>query len=125
MFKDFLIVGIGSFLGGGLRFVVSRLLPLAEGFPLGTFAVNIIGCFLIGLLYGLKWDGGWMSPSTRLLLTTGFCGGFTTFSSFINECDTLVKGGNLLMPAIYLLASFVVGFLALQLGNWLSQSFIK
>lgn len=125
MFRDFLIVGIGSFLGGGLRFVVSRLLPLAEGFPLGTFAVNIIGCFLIGLLYGLKWDGGWMSPSTRLLLTTGFCGGFTTYSSFINECDTLVKGGNLLMPAIYLLASFVVGFLALQLGNWLSQSFIK
>ena len=125
MFKDFLIVGIGSFLGGGLRFVVSRLLPVAEGFPLGTFAVNIIGCFLIGLLYGLKWDGGWMSPSTRLLLSTGFCGGFTTFSSFINECDTLVKGGNLLMPAIYLLASLVVGFLALQLGNWLSQSFIK
>ena len=125
MFRDFLIVGIGSFLGGGLRFVVSRLLPLAEGFPLGTFAVNIVGCFLIGLLYGLKWDGGWMSPSTRLLLTTGFCGGFTTFSSFINECDTLVKGGNLLMPVIYLLASLVVGFIALQLGNWLSQSFIK
>jgi CrcB protein len=125
MFKDFLIVGLGSFLGGGLRYVVSRLLPVAAGFPLGTFAVNIIGCFLIGLLYAMKWDGGWMSPTTRLLLTTGFCGGFTTFSTFINECGMLVKDGNMLMPALYLLASLAVGFLALMLGIWVSQALIK
>lgn len=125
MFKDFLIVGLGSFLGGGLRYVISRLLPVAAGFPLGTFAVNVVGCFLIGLLYGLKWDGGWMSPSTRLLLTAGFCGGFTTFSTFINECGVLVKDGNMLMPALYVLASLVVGFIALLLGNWLSQAIVK
>lgn len=125
MFKDFLIVGLGSFLGGGLRYVVSRLLPVAAGFPLGTFAVNIIGCFLIGLLYAMKWDGGWMSPTTRLLLTTGFCGGFTTFSTFINECGMLVKDGNMLVPALYLLASLAVGFLALMLGIWVSQALIK
>jgi CrcB protein len=125
MFKDFLIVGLGSFLGGGLRYIVSRLLPVAAGFPLGTFTVNVVGCFLIGLLYGLKWDGGWMSPNTRLLLTAGFCGGFTTFSTFINECGTLVKDGNMLMPALYLLASLAVGFIALLLGNWLSQAIIK
>ena len=124
MFKDFLIVGLGSFLGGGLRYVVSRLLPVAAGFPLGTFAVNIIGCFLIGLLYAMKWDGGWMSPTTRLLLTTGFCGGFTTFSTFINECGMLVKDGNMLVPALYLLASLAVGFLALMLGIWVSQALI-
>ncbi len=125
MFKDFMIVGLGSFLGGGLRYVVSRLLPVAAGFPLGTFTVNVVGCFLIGLLYGLKWDGGWMSPTTRLLLTTGFCGGFTTFSTFINECGTLAKDGNMLMPAMYLLASLAVGFIALLLGNWLSQTVMK
>lgn len=125
MFKDFLIVSLGSFLGGGLRYVVSRLLPVAAGFPLGTFTVNIIGCFLIGLLYAMKWDGGWMSPTTRLLLTTGFCGGFTTFSTFINECGMLVKDGNMLMPALYIIASLTVGFLALMLGIWASQALIK
>ena len=124
MFKDFLIVGLGSFFGGGLRYVVSRLLPMAA-FPLGTFTVNVMGCFLIGLLYGLKWDDGWMSPSTRLLLTAGFCGGFTTFSTFINECGTLVKDGNIFMPALYVLASLAVGFIALLLGNWVSQVIIK
>ena len=125
MIREFLIVGAGSFIGGGLRYVVSRLLPVAAGLPLGTLAVNVVGCFLIGLLYGLKWDGGLMSPTTRLLLTTGFCGGFTTFSTFINETGTLIKDGNLLTPALYLLLSLVVGFIALLLGDWLAQVISK
>ena len=52
MFKDFMIVGLSSFLGGGMCYLIARLLPMAEGFPLGTFTVNIVGCFLLGLLSG-------------------------------------------------------------------------
>lgn len=125
MFKEFLIVGAGSFFGGGLRYVVSKLLPVAAGLPLGTMTANVVGCFLIGLLYGLKWDGGLMTPATRLLLTTGFCGGFTTFSTFINETGVLVKDGNMLTPALYIILSLVVGFIALLLGNWLAQVITK
>ena len=87
MLRDFFLVGMGSFLGGGSRFIVSKVIqawaPLS--FPLGTFAVNILGCLIIGFLSGLHWPGGWMSPSMKLVLTTGFCGGFTTFSTFMNE----------------------------------------
>lgn len=124
MFKDFLIVGTGSFLGGGLRYVIGRLLPMSA-FPLGTFTVNVLGCFLIGFLAGIKWDCGWMTPSMRLLLAVGFCGGFTTFSTYINECVTLVKNGSVLMPAFYLFVSLAVGIIALLAGQWLSQTVFK
>jgi len=119
MLKDFLLVGAGSFLGGGLRFLVAKMLQTAGDFPLGTFAVNVVGCFLIGFLYGLKWDGEWLSPSARLMLTTGFCGGFTTFSTFMNECDGLRD--NVSMLSFYLFASLALGFVALLLGRCASR----
>lgn len=123
MFKEFLIVGTGSFLGGGLRYIVSRLCTawLALTFPVGTFAVNIIGCFLIGILSGLHWTQDMMNDTTKLLLITGFCGGFTTFSSFMNENVTLVKDSNISMMAIYTIASIVMGFLCVILGNYISK----
>ncbi|WP_306302531.1 fluoride efflux transporter CrcB [Prevotella corporis] len=98
MLKGFLLVGIGSFLGGGLRFLVSRMTAewVATPFPLATFAVNIIGCLVIGYVSGLPL-GGWLSADTRLILTTGFCGGFTTFSTFMNENTSLMKNGDFTM----------------------------
>ena len=74
--KEVLIVSIGSFFGGGMRYWVSKLVQSCTviAFPFGTMAVNVAGCLIIGFLSGLNWrEGGWMSPSAKLLLTTGFC----------------------------------------------------
>jgi len=126
MFKEFLIVGAGSFMGGGLRYVVGRLCTMWMAwlaFPLGTFLVNVLGCLLIGILSGLQWTQGIMNDTTKLLLITGFCGGFTTFSTFMNENTALLKDGNITMVALYTLASLVVGFLCVILGNFIAKQF--
>lgn len=124
MFREFLIVGTGSFVGGGLRYVVARMCTVwlaGLAFPLGTFAVNVVGCLLIGFLSGLQWTHGLMNGTTRLLLVTGFCGGFTTFSTFMNENTTLARDGNIAMVAVYTAASVVVGFLCVILGNYIAK----
>lgn len=134
MLKEFLIVGAGSFFGGGLRFVVSRFfdvhvasamartqLPAACCVPAGTLAVNVLGCFLIGFVSGIPSDNGLLSPHTRLFLTTGFCGGFTTFSTFINENSAMMRSNNLTGIAVYILASLAIGFIALLAGNWAAR----
>ena len=84
--RDFLIVGCGSFLGGGSRFLVSKLVGglFATSFPVATFIVNLLGCLLIGFVSSLPSTLSWLSPQARLLLTTGFCGGLTTLSTFMN-----------------------------------------
>lgn len=124
MMKDLLLVSIGSFFGGGMRFLVSKAIQSAAlmPFPLGTFAVNILGCLLIGFLSALPMGNGWLSPSGKLLLTTGFCGGFTTFSTFMNESTSLMKDDHLVYLALYLVGSLTVGFLAVLAGHWLGKS---
>ena len=122
MFKDILLVGIGSFVGGSLRMVVSKFVQLAVPglFPWGTLAVKVVGCFLIGVFSSLSGDEGGMSPSVRLLFTTGFCGGFTTFSTFMNENVALIEDGNTFLPsALYVLASLALGFVAVLAGRQL------
>lgn len=93
----------------------------STGIPYGTFAANIIGSFLIGLIMGwaLKQDA--ISTNTTLLLATGFCGGFTTFSTFAYENQLLLKSGDFLTFAIYTIASFVLGIAAVFIGIWLAK----
>ncbi len=124
MLKDFLLVGLGSFMGGGMRFLVSKIIQswTLLAFPFGTFAVNILGCLLIGFFSGLNYGGGWMSPSTKLVLTTGFCGGFTTFSTFMNESNSLMKDGNMLYLSLYIVASLAFGLLAVIIGQQIAKS---
>ena len=120
MIKDILLVGVGSFLGGSLRMIISKYVQLAivGSFPLGTMVVNVLGCFLIGVFSSLSSDNGGVSPAVRLLLMTGFCGGFTTFSTFMNEHATLLKGGDgFMLSSLYLIASLVLGFIALLAGR--------
>lgn len=120
MIKDILLVGVGSFLGGSLRMIISKYVQLAIVglFPLGTMVVNVLGCFLIGIFSSLPTGNGGVSPTVRLLLTTGFCGGFTTFSTFMNEHATLLKGGDgFMLSSLYLIASLVLGFIALLAGR--------
>ena len=115
MWRAVLFVGAGSFLGGVARYLLSRLIQshVASGFPWGTMTVNVAGCLLIGLLYGCMERAGWMNPELRLFLTVGFCGGFTTFSTFIHENYILLGGGHFL-PSI--------PFLVLPSVSWLSIS---
>lgn len=120
MIKDILLVGVGSFLGGSLRMIISKYVQLAivGSFPLGTMVVNVLGCFLIGIFSSLPTGNGGVSPTVRLLLTTGFCGGFTTFSTFMNEHATLLKGSDgFMLSSLYLIASLVLGFIALLAGR--------
>lgn len=124
MLKEFLIVSTGSFFGGGARYVVSQWLQTLTSlpFPLGTFVVNVVGCLLIGFLSGLNIGGAYITPTTKLLLTTGFCGGFTTFSTFVNEGSALGRDGNFTWLALYIIGSLVVGFLCLLAGNMISKT---
>lgn len=122
MMKDFLIVGMGSFLGGGARFLVSRGLAAWTAMPLGTFVVNVAGCLLIGFFSALDYGGGLLNAQARLVLTTGFCGGFTTFSTFMNENWSFVKDGNYLFLALYVVGSLAFGGLAAMLGHVLGKA---
>ena len=96
MFKSILIVAIGSFVGGALRYLLSTVMrPCCTGaFPWATLTVNLLGCFLIGVLYALFARFGSTTHPACLLLTTGLCGGFTTFSTFANESLQMLQNGN-------------------------------
>ena len=113
MIKMLMMVGLGSFAGGILRFLLSRFVQVnsASSFPWGTAAVNLLGCFILGALYGL-FDRNLPHTETRLFLTAGLCGGFTTFSTLMNESFLLLKEGNFSAFFLYTLISFAGGLLA-------------
>jgi CrcB protein len=113
------MIGTGSFLGGISRFLTSKFIQdsFMASFPYGTFVVNILGCFLIGLFYGLSERGALGSVEWRMFLTVGFCGGFTTFSTFANENLALLRDGNIFYFALYAGFSVFVGILFTYLGN--------
>ena len=118
MLKSILIVGAGSFLGGALRFLISTLIKGActSSFPWATLTVNLIGCLLIGVIYGLFTRHSNVQHAMCLLLTTGFCGGFTTFSTFASEGVQMLQGGNLGVFATYAFLSLGLGILLVMLG---------
>ena len=119
MLRMILIIGTGSFIGGVARFLTSRLIQnlTISSFPLGTFIVNITGCFLIGLFYGLSERGNIMNDELRIFLTVGLCGGFTTFSTFTNENVSLIRDGNFFHFLLYTGLSVFIGIVATYLGN--------
>jgi CrcB protein len=125
MIKQMLLVGLGGGVGSALRYLTAWFVGrhVSCPFPLGTFAVNVLGCFLIGLLAGLSARGGLLGEEARLLLIAGFCGGYTTFSAFSIENVSLFEGGNYLTLAAYVLASVLTGVGAVWLGGLTSRVF--
>jgi len=122
MIKDILLVGAGSFLGGAGRYLVSLLMRSLPGaFPWGTFTVNIVGCMLIGLLWG--WTNRCPSlPSwINLFFAVGVCGGFTTFSTFSKESLALLQAGSYAAFALYAIGSIAIGILAVLIGLLLTK----
>lgn len=125
MLRTILYIGCGSFVGGVMRFLLSRYVQsgIAGAFPWGTLAVNLIGCLLMGLLYGIMERGNIGDEDLRLFLTVGVCGGFTTFSTFAMDGFMLLKWESLLPLLGYLAVSVVGGILLFFLGYTLIRQF--
>ena len=122
--KQVLLVFIGGGTGSALRYLVGKIFNNStQGFPWGTFSVNIIGSLLIGILMGMALKNSSLSENQTLLLVTGFCGGFTTFSAFAYENQVFLKEGDFTNFFIYTLGSIGLGLLAVFLGFFLSKNF--
>lgn len=119
MVKSLLIVGIGGFIGTVVRFVITRYFQYngSSVFPWSTFIVNIAGCLLIGLIYGITEKGEFLSSDVRLFFTVGICGGFTTFSTFSNDSFLLVQEQEWFRLALYTSLSVFLGLMAVYLGR--------
>lgn len=118
-----LLIGFGGFLGGISRYLIASFFTknIPSVFPYGTFIVNITGCLLIGLFYGLSERYNWLGPDWRIFLTTGFCGGYTTFSSFAYENINLLQTQNYSTFFLYSFGSFAFGLLATIAGITLTK----
>ncbi|MBL7682589.1 MAG: fluoride efflux transporter CrcB [Flavipsychrobacter sp.] len=118
MLRALLLVGLGGAIGSMARYGVSRIINAryTQSFPLATFIINIVGCLLIGLLFGYVQKNSNQQSDLWLALATGFCGGFTTFSAFALENVTLLKGQLNITALLYIAASVIVGILLCRLG---------
>lgn len=119
MIKNIVLVGLGGSVGSIARYLIQRWVNTfyVYSFPLATFLINLSGCLLIGILYALAEKSNVLTPATRLLLITGFCGGFTTFSTFAFENTDLLRTGNHLIFALYAGGSLLLGILAVFIGS--------
>ena len=122
--KQIILVGLGGATGSILRYLLQRILTglFPHVFPVGTFIVNITGCFLIGLFYGWSERHPGLTPEIRLLLMTGLCGGFTTFSAFTLEGMNLLSEQRFIIFFLYFALSVLLGLAATITGAYISDS---
>jgi len=116
--KSFLLVFLGGGIGSGCRFFLSNILnnSFKSFHYLGTFSVNVIGCIIIGIVMGFLQKENNFNQNYLLLFSSGFCGGFTTFSAFANENLDLIKSGNFSIFFLYVMSSVIFGIAAAYLG---------
>lgn len=123
MIRNLILVAIGGASGSVLRYIVHWIVSKksVSNFPYQTFFVNIIGCLLIGILVGYLTKYNAQNESLKLLLITGFCGGFTTFSAFGLENVYLIQNQNYQLAFLYTFLSLLFGVLAVSLGLFISK----
>lgn len=121
---QFLWIGIGGFLGANARFIISREMGIRFGvaFPYGTLLVNILGSFVIGIIFTLLTDRVVPDPIWRQFVVIGFLGGFTTFSSYAMETMLLIQDGRWSSALMYVLGNNVVCLLACAVGIFVARS---
>ena len=118
--KNTLFIGCGSFIGGAARYLISvAMKTISKGFPWGTLAVNLVGCFVIGLLWGFFSKNSSESSSLALFITVGICGGFTTFSTFSKEALMMLQAGNFFSLMVYVAISVIAGIALVAAGYYL------
>ncbi|MFZ1237589.1 MAG: fluoride efflux transporter CrcB [Prevotella sp.] len=123
--RNIFLVALGGALGSVARFLLSKSMQesLTSNFPFATFTVNVLGCLLIGILYGLFDRNLLIGRNLSLLLITGFCGGFTTFSTFSNESLSLFRQGEMFHALLYVGSSVPLGLMAVYAGMYLVEKF--
>ena len=121
--RQLLLVGFGGFLGSIARYLVSKinLTWHYHDIPMGTLTVNIVGSILIGFFLGIFVNSDLLNTNLKLFIVVGFCGGFTTFSSFTNENFILLQNGQFLTSIVYVLGSVLLGILAVYIGYLISN----
>ena len=122
LIKNLLAVGMGSFIGGAARYLVLLAMKgICKGFPWATLAVNLVGCLMIGLLWGLLSRNAAENTSWGLFLTVGLCGGFTTFSTFSKEALAMLQTGQMWGFASYIAISVLAGIALVALGYYIAR----
>lgn len=123
MIKTLLIVALGGSLGSVLRFILQRSFAPEQqgGFPTGTLVVNLTGCLLIGILWGLSERSNAFTSEMKLFLFTGLCGGFTTFSAYSQEALLLLRDGRFYLFFLYAGCTLLAGFCLTWLGYYISK----
>ena len=118
MMKTFLMIFLGGGCGASLRFAIGRFTPplTKYHFPIITFSINILACFIMGYLYAVFLDRANMDPALKLALTVGFCGGFSTYTAFSLEVLEMFKSQQFFAGIIYITGTIIIGVLAVWLG---------
>lgn len=122
MIKNLLLIFLGGGLGSCFRYLISKYFNQFHTLPLGTFIVNILGSLVLGFFMGWALKNNTLSHPLSYLIIIGFCGGFTTFSTFSLENFNLIKSGDYAYFFLYLAGSILVGILSIVFGMFLARS---